>query len=116
VLFASDGSARIIDLTSVRPVDARAASATPAYRPADQTATARQADCFALAVLSFELLTGRLPYGTAGQTGVGQEPPIPASCDPAAAALVAAVYGGLVAGGREGLSPLSDVIESVDAG
>jgi serine/threonine-protein kinase len=116
VLFASDGSARIIDLASVQPVDARAECATAAYRPAEQGVTAGQADCFALAVLSFELLTGRLPFGPAGQKVVGQQPTTPASGDSPAAALAAAVCGGLAAGGREGLSPLSEVIESVDAG
>jgi serine/threonine protein kinase len=116
VLFASDGAARIIDLTSVQPIEARAERTTAAYRPADRAVTAGQADCFALAVLSFELLTGRLPFGPAGQTVVGQQPTTPASADSTGAALAAAVCRGLAAGGREGLSPLSDVIESVGAG
>ncbi len=64
VLFAADGSARLADLTSARPLDAPAVVTTAAYcLPAQSGACARDADCFAVAVLLFELLTGELPYG-----------------------------------------------------
>lgn len=116
VLFAADGGARVVDLATVGPLDAPAPRATAAYRPAGEQVTARQADCFALAALAFELLAGRLPFGPAGQTSVGQVPPRLASADAVVAALGSAVRGALRDGGRRGLSPLLDVIESVDAG
>ena len=64
VLFAADHSARLIDLTSARALDAPAVRATAAYSvPAGVGTTAAAADCFALAVLLYELTTARLPYG-----------------------------------------------------
>lgn len=116
VLFAGDGSARVVDLATVGPLDAPAPRTTAAYRPVGERVTARQADAFALAALTFELLTGRLPYGPAGPTAVGPAPPRVASADAVVTALGSAACDVLADGGRRGLSPLLDVIESVDAG
>ena len=114
VLFAADGSARLADLTSARPLDAPPAAATAAYRlPEPRGARARDADCFALAALLFELATGQLPYGRAGASA-GAELPNVALRDPAAAQLEAAAATALRAQGRvQGLSYFVDVIESV---
>jgi serine/threonine-protein kinase len=114
VLFAADGSARLIDLTSARPLDAPAAAATAAYGlPAPGRARARAADNFALAVLLFELLTARLPYGLDGAAANSPELPAVTLADPVAAGLLAAARAELYAGGGEGLSYFGDVIESV---
>ena len=115
VLFAADGTARLIDLTSARALDAPAAVTTAAYRPpAGSRVSARDADCFALGVLLFELVTARLPYGVAGATDGGLEPPPAAVRHAEAGPLLAAAAHVLRAGGRvEGLSYFTDVIESV---
>jgi serine/threonine protein kinase len=115
VLFAADGSARLIDLTSARPLDAPAAMTTAAYGlPARTAARARDADCFALAALLFELLTAQLPFGPRGASDPAAELPPAAPADPAAAGLLAAATLALRARGRvPGLSYFSDVIESV---
>jgi serine/threonine-protein kinase len=114
VLFAADGSARLADLTSARPLEAPAAPATAAYGlPERRGARAREADCFALAALLFELSTGRLPYGPAGAS-TGAELPDVDLREPAAARLKAAALAALQAQGRvQGLSYFVDVIESV---
>jgi serine/threonine protein kinase len=114
VLFGADGSARLVDLASARPLDAPAAAATAAYgAPSRSDLCAHEADCFALAVLLFELATARLPYGPDGALA-GAEPALAPSMDPAAAPLLAAARAVLRAGGREvGFSYFSDVIESV---
>jgi serine/threonine protein kinase len=119
VLFAADGSARLADLTSARPLDGPAAKTTAAYcPPAESSRRARDADCFAVAVLLFELLLGRLPYGPAGPSArglsdVGLEPPrgtLPAA---EGAGLLAAAVTALHAGGRvHGLSYFIDALES----
>ena len=118
MLFARDQSARLIDLTAARGVDAPAARSTAAYSlPGGMQATARDADCFAVAVLLIELATGRLPYGTEGARRVGEIQPAPAPLDPQAARLAAAAEPMLAAGGglAQGLSYFADVIESVGA-
>jgi eukaryotic-like serine/threonine-protein kinase len=118
VLFARDRSARLVDLTGARPVDAPAVCSTAAYSlPAGVSATARAADCFALAVLLHELATGQLPYGADGPTRLGDAPEVAAPRDPLAARLAAAAEPMLVAGGSlaPGLSYFADVIESVGA-
>ena len=84
VLFARDQSARLIDLTAARGVDAPAARSTAAYSlPGGMQATARAADCFAVAVLLHELATGRLPYGTEGARRVGEIQPARGAFGPA---------------------------------
>ena len=115
VLFAADQSARLIDLTSARAVDAPAFRTTAAYGlPAGMPATARAVDCFAVAVLLYELTTGRLPYG-ANRTDEFASPK--SSANPSVARLAAAATAMLAAGGRlpQGLSCFADVIESVSA-
>jgi serine/threonine protein kinase len=116
VLFGADGDARVIDLLAARPLDAPAPPGTAAYRPAGEPVTAGAADAFALAALAFELLTGRLPYGLAGQAFVGEAPVLAARPESSVAILAAVACRELAAGGRRGLSPLLDVIESVHAG
>ncbi|HVJ31254.1 MAG TPA: protein kinase [Gammaproteobacteria bacterium] len=114
VLFAADGGARLADLTSARPLDGPAAAATAAYGlPEPRVASAREADCFALAALLFELATGQLPYGLAGASaGTGLADVAVAKA--AAAELKAAAMVVLEAQGRgQGLSYFVDVIESV---
>ncbi len=117
VLFARDLSARLVDLSSARPVDGPAARSTAAYSlPRGVAGTARAADCFAFAVLLYELATGRLPYGAEGPTRLGDIlPALPK--DPLAAGLAAAAEPMLTTGGglAEGLSYFTDVIESVGA-
>lgn len=118
VLFAADHRARLIDLLLARPTDARAVRGTPAYSlPAGYKATAQAADCFALAVLIYELVTARLPYGAEGPRRVADWQPAAAPEGAAAARLLAAATATLEAGGGSprGLSYLADVIESVGA-
>jgi serine/threonine-protein kinase len=114
VLFASDGSARLADLTAARPLDAPAAVTTAAYSlPTLRGASARDADRFALAALLFELTTARLPYGPQGAAAGGELAAVTVP-DPAAARLAQAASAALQEGGRwRGLSYFGDVIESV---
>ena len=114
VLFAADGSARLADLTSARPLEAPAVAATAAYSlPEPRGAHARQADRFALAALLFELATGRLPYGALGASA-GAALAAVVAAGPGAAVLEAAARAALQAQGRvQGLSYFVDVIESV---
>ena len=116
VLFAADGSARLADLTSARPLDAPAAVTTAAYGlPALRGTSAREADCFALAALLFELATARLPFGPRG-AAAGAPLSDVGLADPVAAQLKEAALAALQARGRvRGLSYFSDVIESVRA-
>jgi serine/threonine protein kinase len=113
VLFAGDGSARLADLTAARPLDAPAAQATAAYAVPGPRVRARDADCFALAALLFELATAKLPFGERGASAGGALAEL-ALQDPVAARLRAAAVDVLRANGRvRGLSYFSDVIESV---
>jgi len=113
VLFAADGGARLVDFSAACPLDSPAARSTPAYNlPAKLSPSARDADCFALAALLFELATGRLPYGAAGPTDVADLPAV-AARDPAAAPLLAAAVAALRAAGRvDSPGYFIDVIES----
>jgi serine/threonine protein kinase len=117
VLFARDQSARLIDLTAARPVDAPAARSTAAYSlPPGSRATAATADVFAVAALTFELATARLPYGADGPTR-GALRPAAGAVVAQVAPLLAAATAMLEAGGDlpAGLSYLAGVIESVGA-
>ena len=120
VLFAADGSTRVIDLGSAcaaaEPGGMRA-GATAAHLPADPAVTGREADCFALAVLVYELVTGRLPFGIGGAREPGTRPAPAAANDAVGARLAAVASGILVADGRAagGLSAMADVIESAAA-
>jgi serine/threonine protein kinase len=117
VLFAADGTPRLIDFGSARPLEARAASragSTAAHVLAELAGRGCEADHYAFAVLLYELLAGRLPYGVEGAQRRGEEPPPWAAPDPAAARLMGAAVaalgtGGIIAGG---LSAFADVIES----
>lgn len=116
VLFAADGSARLTDLVYARPLDAPAVVTTAAYGlPPGNRASAREADRFALAVLLFELTTGRLPFGPAGAGAVGSAglPALPLPDGPEAPLLQAAIAVLRAEGRIEGLSYFTDVIESV---
>jgi serine/threonine protein kinase len=117
VLFGADHEARVIDLTAARALDERAVGATAAYAvPAAMHASARAADAFAFATLVFELVTGRLPYGSCGAVQVRDVRPAPWPVEPAARRLLSAALATLEAGGGpQGLSPIADVIESVSA-
>lgn len=114
ILFAADGGARLIDLTTARPVTAPAVESTAAYR-VPSPVTAGEADAYALAVLLYELCARRLPYGTDGASGLGASPVAVAVADDEAARLLSAATAVLRAAGRQprGLSYLADVIESV---
>ena len=114
VLFAADGSARLADLTSARPLDAPSVVTTAAHSlPVHSGARARDADCFALAALLFELLTGGLPYGVGGVSDGGAELP-EVSAVPGTETLFAAAAAALRAHGRvQGLSYFTDALESV---
>jgi DNA-binding helix-hairpin-helix protein with protein kinase domain len=120
VLFAADGSLRVIDLASACAVDAPGgipAGATAAHLPADPAVTACEADRFALAVLVYELVTGRLPFGVGGARAPGARPALAAANDVVGARLAAVAGDILGANGRAawGLSALADVIESAAA-
>jgi serine/threonine protein kinase len=117
VLLASDDSPRLIDFAAARPIDAplRRSIATAACTPAGDSAEARAADCFAFAVLVYELATGRLPYGATGASRPGQAPDTgrPAVAH-AAAKLIGIATDVLCASGRirDGLAVFADDIES----
>jgi serine/threonine protein kinase len=120
VLFAADGAPRVIDLASACAVDAPGgmpAGATAAHLPADPAITAGEADRFALAVLVYELVTGRLPFGVNGARELGARPAPAAANDAVGARLAAVASDILVTNGRAawGLSALADVIESAAA-
>jgi len=114
VLFAADGSARLADLTFARPLDAPAVVTTAAHcLPVQSGALAREADCFAVAALLFELLTGELPYGVGGLSRDG-ELPREVSAVPGTEPLLAEAAAALRARGRvQGLSYFTDALESV---
>jgi eukaryotic-like serine/threonine-protein kinase len=114
VLFAADGRARLADLTAARPLEAPGPVTTPAYAlPAQTGSTACDADCFALAVLLYELSTGRLPYGVSGAPAAGVELPAEARAPAEAGGLLTVATAALRARGRvHGLSYFIDALES----
>ena len=120
VLLTREGVVRVVDLASASDVDAAPDSrrgTTAAHRPARQCATGRETDQFALAVLAYELATGRLPFGIDGRRRL-DEPPAPwLRLGGGLDALMAVVAALLTADGRGrgGLSTLADVIESAAA-
>jgi len=79
VMFHRDGSVRLIDFASASPVGASvpAWGATAAHRSRRMSREARaEDDVYALAVLVYELFTGRLPFGLQG-AGPGSLAPAP---------------------------------------
>jgi serine/threonine protein kinase len=116
VLFAADGSPRLIDFATARGLDARLrrSIATAACTPAGDDASGAAADCFAFAALIHELATGRLPYGERGMRWVGEAPAGEARGRSAAGPLLTLAIGVLQAGGQVqgGLSAFADGIES----
>ena len=117
VLFAADGSPRLVDFATARPLDdlLRRSIATAACTPAGTSSSARAADCFAFAALLYELITGRLPYALHGPRWPGEAPHASeVSAGAGAAALLARAERVLQASGHvaEGLSVFTDDIES----
>jgi serine/threonine protein kinase len=119
VLFDSSGRARLVDFASARPLGARATTAgtTAAHRLAAGDAVGPSDDAGAFAVLLYELLAGRLPFGPRGpraDAGVSPAWPLPPGADRAAVALaercMAVVDARSPADPR--LSAFADVLES----
>jgi eukaryotic-like serine/threonine-protein kinase len=133
VLFGEDGRARLIDFGSAAEIGARAVEGgvTAAHRaPATSDARVSGAeDTYALAVLVYQLMSGRLPYGPRPAPGAAGPPRAPLaeawSDEPPLAALAEAVGAALVPSGEQArrrhtaptgrLTAFLDVIESVAA-
>jgi serine/threonine protein kinase len=122
VLFGRDGRARLIDFASAAPrgAPARSAGTTAAHRMAAPP-TARvesRDDVYAFAVLLYELLAGRLPYGVEGAGTAGAAPaaawPLGSAADRPARVLAECVLD-VLAAPDAGLSMLADVLESAAA-
>jgi serine/threonine protein kinase len=118
VLFGADGRARLIDFASVLPrgaVRPRGGTTAAHSAPGREDAAVEPCDdAHALAVLIYELLAGRLPYGVGGYASVtsGAAWPLAADADSPAATLARRVLE--VLGTREArLSAFEDVLESV---
>ena len=115
VLFGADARPRLIDFAAARPLDAplRRSVATAACTPAGDSTSGRAADCFAFAALTYELGTGRLPYGATGARRQGEAPGAPPA-GARAMRLFGLAADVLRAGGcvRDGLSVFADGIES----
>ena len=121
VLFDARGRARLIDFASALPLGAPAqhGGTTAAHlrsgRPPIVTAAD---DAYAYAVLLYELIAGRLPYGAAGhpggQTASRARLTLPGGRSGPVAALAARVRDVLEADPRRapGLSAFADVLES----
>jgi len=118
VLFAADGTPKLIDFGAALPVGQRRnrGGRTPAHEPLRFTlerASPAQ-DVYAFAVLLYELAVGRLPFGAA-PVAYAPPPPIPAA-SPALAALSSRIGATLDATTPAGVGTLlefADVLESV---
>jgi serine/threonine protein kinase len=127
VLFDAQGRAHLIDFASVLPLGAPMPSGgtTAAHRRAECGSMVTAADdAYAYAVLLYELLAGRLPYGPAGRASGrlvgGSAGAAPWPCKDRTghtAALAARVLDVLEADGAHapGLSVFADVLESAAA-
>jgi serine/threonine protein kinase len=120
VLFDAAGRARLIDFAAALPFGEPqpVGGTTRAYRPNVEPAVVGPGeDCTALAVLLYELLAGRLPFGAAGETRGAVVPPLAAAHPAAVAVLAALVTDTLQGGARRGsLSDFAAVIDTVAAG
>jgi serine/threonine protein kinase len=115
VLFAADDTPRLIDFAAGRPIDAplRRTVATAACTPAGASTSGRAADCFAFAALTYELATGRLPYGPAGARRQGESPAVaPTAAGTAPLLRLAAEVLRADGNVHDGLSEFGDGIES----
>jgi serine/threonine protein kinase len=121
VLFDARGRARLIDFASALPLGAPAqhGGTTAAHlRSARNTVVTTADDAYAFAVLLYELIAGRLPYGPAGRAGMQPKPRSrltpPGGRKGPVAALAARVRDVLEADARRapGLSVFADVLES----
>jgi serine/threonine protein kinase len=124
VLFDAEHNARLIDFASMLPIGASAqsAGATAAHRPPGSKPgpAAICDDVYAFAVLLYQLLVGRLPYGrkpSAELAGTVPVPPLGAGVARSTGRLAALVIAALAASGEVsgGLSAFRDVIESAVA-
>jgi serine/threonine protein kinase len=123
VLLDAAGRARLIDFAAALRLGAPQpkGGTTAAYRPAvEPAAVGTREDEVALATLVYELMTGRLPFGSDGRRrGTAVPPPLPAdrAAPPSLAALSALVTGVLAGAPDSGsLSQLAAVIDTVAAG
>ncbi len=118
VLFDARGRARLIDFASALPLGAPAqyGGTTAAHRRSGRNPIVTAADdAYAYAVLLYELIAGRLPYGPAGRQPVSRTRLAPPGGRKGpAAALAARVRDVLEADPRRapGLSVFADVLES----
>lgn len=118
VLFDDRDRARLVDFASSLPIGAPAprGGTTAEYaRAAQQRTAAPSSDCWAFAVLIYELLAGRLPFAEREPVAGAAGPlwPLRPPAEPAAEALADLVTAHLAADGRDsrGLSAFADVIE-----
>jgi serine/threonine-protein kinase len=121
VLLDASGRARLIDFASARPLGASASRAgtTAAHRLGSAGVVRESDDAGALAVLLYELLAGRLPFGRAGLSPTADEAagpswPLPAGADGAAVALAERCMAAIDPRSRlePRLSAFADVLES----
>lgn len=127
LMLDAKGSVRLIDFGSVRPMGwpVSPAGSTAAHRRATMPGGVVSADedLYAFAVLLYELLSGRLPFGpdpSAARLAVAPAPPVRAAAVPSAAvsALEAAVLAALKpdgAGPDRRIAGLLDVLNCVIA-
>jgi serine/threonine protein kinase len=116
VLFAADGRARLIDFAAVLPAGAPAGlgGTTAAHRVPTRMfeAAVPSDDVYAFAVLLYELLAGRLPYGVRGAGRRLEAPwPLVRTADSSAVALAERVLE-VLRTPDAGLSAFADVLES----